>query len=168
MLSSKGNKGFAFVNSLPPAMRGAPGGTISGRRPLPEVPWPDGINHSSSAIDNRPASRRPSRGLCSASRNMRKKLSGAFFGLLGNLANSDRNAHTALSRGHAVIHGHAPSRTYSDSRMPCRPNDTSEDLFGLYQYNMAAARTIFAFIARAACRFESVYSREGAVHILTA
>ena len=43
-------------------MRGAPGGTISGRRPLPEVPWPDGINHSSSAIDNRSASRRPSRG----------------------------------------------------------------------------------------------------------
>ena len=43
-----GNKGFAFVNSLPPAMRGAPGGTISGRRPLPEVPWPDGINLLSS------------------------------------------------------------------------------------------------------------------------
>ena len=33
---------------------------------------------------------------------------------------------------------------------------------------MAVARTIFAFIVRAACRFESLYVREGAVHILTA
>ena len=48
--------------------------------------------------------------------------------------------------------------------MTCRPNDTIKNLFGLYPYKMAAARTIFAFIVRAACRFESLYSREGAVY----
>ena len=71
-------------------MRTAPGGTISGRRPLPEVPWPDGINHSSSAIDNRSASRRPSRGPDASAITCKKVPDGAF---LVRSANSDRNAH---------------------------------------------------------------------------
>ncbi len=67
--------------------------------------------------------------------------------------------------------------------MPCRPNDTINDLFGLYQYKMAAARTMKAKIVRAAAIlywyspnksllvslgrhgiFESEYVREGAVY----
>ena len=153
MFSSKGNKGFAFVIFIAsryarrtpegPALAAGP----SGGGPLAEEHKPQLI----------PASRQnmhptASRGLCSASRNMRKS-SENFFGLLGSLANSDRNAHTALSRHHTPKESTAPSRTITDSRIPCRPSDTSNNLFGLCQYNMAAARTIFAFIARAACHF---------------
>ena len=62
-------------------MRGAPGRTHSGRRPSPEVPRPDGINHSSSAIDNRSASRRPSRGPDTSAITCEKSPCGTFFGL---------------------------------------------------------------------------------------
>ena len=61
-------------------MRTAPGGTISGRRPLPEVPWPNGINHSSSAIETRSASRRASRGPHRPAETCEKVLR-TFFGL---------------------------------------------------------------------------------------
>ena len=125
-------------------MRTAPGRTRSGRRPSPEVPRPDGINHSSSAIDNRSASRRASRGPDASAETCEKVPAGRF-----SASGSDRNAHIHLAQPRSEITSEL-SRTFRDSRITCRTSDTSEDLFGLYPYNTAAARTIFAFIVRAA------------------
>ena len=149
-MKSKGNKGFAFGNGIMSYADGTGEGPSQAEGPSPEGPlaiWHKPQLALEVGLDRYLTA---SRGLCPASRNMRKKLSGAFFGLLGNLANSDRNAHTALSRGHAVNHGHTPSRTYSDSEIPCRPNDESKNRPGGSHFVWAQPEQIFDRMVRAA------------------
>ncbi len=152
-----GNKGSAFGNGIMPYAGGTGEGPSQAEGPSPEGPL--AIWHKPQLARTVSYSRylTASRGPDASAVTCKKVPDGAF---LVRSAKSDRNAHTALSRHHTPKESTALSRKYSDSRIPCRPSDTIENLFGFYPYNMAATRTIFAFIARAACRFESVHSRD--------
>ena len=145
-------------------MRTAPGGTISGRRPLPEVPWPDGINHSSSAIENRSASRRPSRGP-DASAETCEKSSAELFSVCSGT--SQTAIKTRIRRHRAdvqpIIDMHCRAHTQIQGFHAARAI-RSKICSGCTHTIWLSPGRFFVFIVRAACRFESVYVREGEVH----
>ena len=97
-----------------------------------------------------------SRGLCSASRNMRKKLSGAFFSLLGNLANSGRPLGRRSIRAYGVV-AHKFSIRINCTvarimrfRPTCSPNDKSENRPGGSHIVLVQPEQIFDRMTRAA------------------
>ena len=78
----------------------ADGGTGDHLRPKAPCAGPLARWHKPQLVCNQKSIGQPmsfARTRC-VSRNMRKKLCGAFFGLLGSLANSDQNAHIHLAR----------------------------------------------------------------------
>ena len=57
------------------------------------------------------------------------------------------------SRRREVSHEHAPSRTFSDSKMTCRPNDESENRPGGSNFVLAQPEQVFDRIVREAKYF---------------
>ncbi len=77
-----GTKGCAFRISLNALCGRHRGGPAHGRRSSPEVPWPDGINHSSYVQPNLIVQlNKNSRGLVESAETCKKDPDGIFFGL---------------------------------------------------------------------------------------
>ena len=122
MLSSKGNKGYAFGNGIMSYADGTGEGPSQAEGPSPEGPLAE--EHKPQLI---PASGQDmhctaSRGPDASAETCEKVPAGRF-----SASGSDRNAHTASSRGHEAEKSTEASRTYSDSRITCRPNDESKN-----------------------------------------
>ena len=120
-------------------MRTAPGRTHSGRRPSPEVPRPDGINHSSSFKSKSIDTPRLRADYVRPAETCEKPASRVFR----PPAAIETRIYT--SRGRAVKQVTAPSRTYSDSRHTCRTSDTIKNLFGLCPYKKSCRPDDFRF-----------------------
>ena len=122
-----GNKGFAFVNSLPPAMRGAPGrDRLRPQTPPRRVPRPRSINHSSQLHPDKTCTARLRADPLRQPKHAKKALRSFFRFAREPRKQRSKRAYGVVARTDSK----RINRTVAHIkrfRPTCRPNDESEN-----------------------------------------